>query len=38
MSKKLTLLVFVALLLGLFANPVARAATRYWDNEGGDNR
>ena len=38
MSKKFTLLVFVALLLGLFANPVVHAATRYWDNEGGDNR
>ena len=38
MSKKLTILISLALVLGLFANPLVRAATRTWDNDSGDGR
>jgi hypothetical protein len=38
MYRKLFVHVSFVVLLALAGNPLARAATMYWDNEGGDNR
>lgn len=38
MYRKLFVHVSFVVLLVLAGNPLARAATMYWDNEGGDNR
>ena len=38
MCKKLFLSISIVLAVGLLINSLARAATRTWDNEGGDNR
>jgi len=38
MCKKLFFSILVMVALGLLVNPLAQAATRTWDHEGGDNR
>jgi hypothetical protein len=38
MCKKLALLISFVLIVCLVSNPLVHAATRTWDNEGGDNR
>ena len=38
MCKKLLFSISIVLAAGLLTNPLAQAATRTWDNEGGDNR